>query len=93
MPPVSLYKVGELYFGLSPHVFHNPAGKLIVTGPDVSDTSIIDPATWTVSDTQDFPPLGAMGGRREPDPARPGQPARHPLDGPLGLGSRNPRDS
>src|SRR6185369_9590687 len=28
-----------------------------------------------------------------PDTARAGQPARHPLDGPLGLGSRNPRDS
>ena len=61
----SIQKVGEQFFGLYPHVFLNPAGKLIVTGPDESDTSIIDPATWTISDTPDFPPFGAQGGRRE----------------------------
>ena len=40
-----------------------------------------------------YPAGHGLGRRREPDPARPGQPARHSLDGPLGLGSRHPRDS
>ncbi len=61
----SIQKVGEQYFGLYPHVFLNPAGKLIVTGPDESDTSSSTRPTGAVSDTQDFPPFGAQGGRRE----------------------------
>jgi hypothetical protein len=61
----TVQKVGERYFALYPHVFLNPAGKLIVTGPDESDTAIIDPANWSAVDTQDLPSFGAQGGRRE----------------------------
>jgi Domain of unknown function (DUF1929) len=61
----SIQKVGERAFGLYPHMFLNPAGKLIVVGPDESDTAIIDPANWSITDTQDMPAYGALGGRRE----------------------------
>lgn len=43
-------------FGLYPHVFLNPQGRLIVTGPDVADTAILDPSTGgLIADTQDLP--------------------------------------
>ena len=61
----TIQKVGERAFGLYPHVFLNPAGKLIVVGPDETDTALIDPANWSITDTQDMPPYGAQGGRRE----------------------------
>ena len=38
-----------------------------------------------------YPPQLGVGRGLEPDPARPGQPARHALDGPLRAGRRHPR--
>lgn len=62
-PSADLNGVGTLekkssasrYFGLYPHLFLVPGGKLLVAGPDVADTALLDTQSWTWQDVTDLP--------------------------------------
>ena len=61
----TIQKVTDRSFGLYPHMFLTPAGKLLIVGPDEGDGAILDPATWAFQETPDLPAFGPLGGRRE----------------------------
>ena len=44
----------EHYFGLYPHLFVTPSGKVLALGPQGSDSAMLDTTTWTWQDTPNF---------------------------------------
>ncbi len=63
----------ERFFGLYPHLFLTPAGKVLALGPQGSDSAILDPATWTWQDTPNFS-VRREWGSAVPLPSGPGGP-------------------
>ncbi len=45
----------ERFFGLYPHLFVVPDGRLMLVGPDVHDTAFLDTRTWTWEDSPNLP--------------------------------------
>jgi hypothetical protein len=45
----------ERFFGLYPHLFVVPDGRLMLVGPNVHDTAFLDTTTWTWDDSPDLP--------------------------------------